>query len=164
MQQSGASAGIRPATVADTSAVQDVVREAYLPWVEVIGMRPVPMEADYPALIAAQRIWVAGDRSGGEGGFPIDALIVLIPEDGALLVDNVAVRPPAQGRGLGRSLLAFAEDQARSRGLPALRLYTHRKMTSNIALYESLGYRRTGREAIEGGQAVHLRKVLAPAV
>jgi ribosomal protein S18 acetylase RimI-like enzyme len=126
--------------------------------VEIIGMRPLPMEADYPALIAADRVWVRGDVPGG----PVDALIVLIPADGALLVDNVAVHPSAQGRGLGRRLLAFAEDQARSRGLPALRLYTNVKMTSNIALYESLGYRRTDTETIEGRHAVHLRKELPP--
>ncbi|MGI8328703.1 GNAT family N-acetyltransferase [Actinomadura scrupuli] len=154
--QPGTSAGLRLATAADTTAVRELVREAYLPWVEIIGMRPMPMEADYPALIAADRVWVSGDVPGG----PVDALIVLIPEDGALLVDNVAVHPAAQGRGLGRRLLAFAEDQARSRGLRVMRLYTNVKMTSNIALYESLGYQRTDHETIEGRQAVHLRKVL----
>ncbi|MCW2885866.1 MAG: hypothetical protein QOE54_4892 [Streptosporangiaceae bacterium] len=153
----GTSADIRPATAADTSAVREVVQAAYLPWGEIIGMRPLPMEADYPALINAERVWVTGDAPGG----PISALIVLIPEDGVLLVDNVAVHPSAQGRGLGRGLLAFAEDRARSLGLRALRLYTNEKMTSNIALYESLGYHRTDRETIEGRHAVHLRKVLS---
>jgi hypothetical protein len=35
-------------------------------------------------------------------------------------------------------------------------------MTSNIALYESLGYRRTGQETIDRRHAVHFRKDLPP--
>jgi ribosomal protein S18 acetylase RimI-like enzyme len=154
-----ASGDIRRATAADTSAVEQTVYAAYLPWVEIIGMRPLPMEADYVSLIEAGRIWVL---VGGEHGpmDPAQALIVLVPEDGALLVENVAVHPSAQGQGIGRRLMAFAEDQARSLGLPALRLYTNEKMTSNIALYESLGYRRTGQETIDRRRAVHFRKDL----
>lgn len=87
---------------------------------------------------------------------------MLVPEDGGPLIENVAVNPAAQGRGLGRCLLAFAEDQARALGLSALRLYTNEKMTSNIALYERLGHVITERENINGRRAVHMRKLLAP--
>jgi ribosomal protein S18 acetylase RimI-like enzyme len=145
---------IRPAVVADRTAVEEVVHAAYAPWIEVIGVQPLPMVADYAKLIRAGQVWVLG---------PVDGLIVLIPEDGVLLIENVAVRPAAQGRGLGRRLLAVAEDRARSLGLSALRLYTNEKMTSNIAWYERLGYVETGRENISGRYAVHMRKALPPA-
>ncbi|NRQ33253.1 GNAT family N-acetyltransferase [Nonomuraea sp. NN258] len=115
-------------------------------------MRPMPMEADYAALIAAGHVHV---MDGLEG------LIVLVPEDGVLLVDNVAVRPELHGKGLGRGLLAYAEQEARRLGLPALRLYTNVRMTSNIALYTALGYVETGREELTGGRAaVLMRKEL----
>lgn len=126
---------------------------AYTPWVEVIGMRPLPMEADYAALIAAGHVHVTDE---------LDGLIVLVPEDGVLLVENVAVRPDRHGRGIGRGLMAHAEREARRLGLPDLRLYTNVKMTSNIALYESLGYVETGRTGIEGRSAVLMRKRLSP--
>ncbi|GGO74466.1 N-acetyltransferase [Nonomuraea cavernae] len=136
---------------ADLAAVEKLVHDAYEPWVEVVGMRPLPMEADYGVLIAAGRVHVTD---------PLDGLVVLVPEDGVLLVENVAVSPERQGRGVGRRLLAFAEEEARRLGLPALRLYTNAKMASNIALYESLGYVVTGRQGIEGRSAVLMRKEL----
>jgi ribosomal protein S18 acetylase RimI-like enzyme len=145
--------GIRLAEYADRAAVEKIVQAAYEPWVEVIGVRPLPMVADYGELIAQGHVHVL---ENGE----IDALIVLEVTDGVLLIENVAVRPDRQGRGLGRRLMAFAEFRARSLGLTELRLYTNEKMTSNIGLYESLGYRETGREAKNGRSAVHMSKKL----
>jgi GNAT superfamily N-acetyltransferase len=167
--------GIRLAQAADRAALEAIVQAAYEPWVPVIGVRPLPMVADYGRIIADEQAYVLengeyvsvareasdGTRlAGEEANNQIDGLIVLVAEDGTLLVENVAVRPERQGRGLGRRLLAFAEFRARTLGLAALRLYTNEKMTANIALYESLGYRETSREDVDGRQVVHLRKDL----
>ncbi|MFC4910561.1 MFS transporter [Actinomadura gamaensis] len=142
---------IRTAVPSDLPAVERVVRAAYAPWTEVIGMPPMPLSSDYAALIAAGHVHVLDDLSG---------LIVLIPEDGRLLVDNVAVDPSHQGEGRGRRLLDHAEARARALGLPALRLITNEKMTVNIARYERRGYRETARETIRGRRAVHMTKTL----
>ncbi|MEU6777792.1 GNAT family N-acetyltransferase [Nonomuraea angiospora] len=144
---------MRLAEHTDKAAVERLVHDAYSPWIEVVGMRPLPMEADYGALIVAGRVHVTD---------ALDGLIVLVPEDGVLLVENVAVGPGSQGKGLGRALMAYAEEEARRLGLPALRLYTNVKMTTNIALYESLGYVETGRMGVEGRSAVMMRKQLTP--
>lgn len=148
---------IRRAVPADGNLIAELVRSAYRPWVPVVGGRPAPMDADYFGLIAAGRVYVADAESGaGPAG-----VIVLVPEPDVLLVENVAVRPRLQGRGVGRRLLAFAEDEAHRLGLSAVRLYTHERMTGNIALYERLGYTRTGWEPIGHGEhLVHLRKGL----
>ncbi|MEV4168610.1 GNAT family N-acetyltransferase [Nonomuraea sp. NPDC049709] len=144
---------MRLAEQSDVVAVERLVRDAYTPWIEIIGMRPLPMEADYAALVAAGRVHVTDGLEG---------LVVLVPEDGVLLVENVAVRPELHGKGIGRALMAYAEDEARRLGLRALRLYTNVKMAANIALYESLGYVETGREGVEGRAAVLMRKQLSP--
>jgi GNAT superfamily N-acetyltransferase len=144
---------VRHATPGDRAAVEEIVAAAYEPWAELLGMRPPPMDADYAALIAAGRVHVTGTGA-------VDGLIVLVPEDGVLLVENVAVRPALHGKGVGRRLLAFAEDEARRLGLPALRLYTNVRMTRNLALYGSLGYAETGRQDYDGGQIVLMRKAL----
>ncbi|MFG1707137.1 GNAT family N-acetyltransferase [Nonomuraea sp. M3C6] len=144
---------MRLACPEDQAAVERLVHDAYSPWIEVVGMRPVPMEADYGALVGAGLVHVTDD---------LDGLIVLVPEDGVLLVENVAVDPERHGRGLGRGLMAYAEEEARRLGLPALRLYTNVKMASNIALYESLGYVETGRQGVKGRSAVMMRKELSP--
>lgn len=145
--------GIRPAGRADLATVEEIVEKAYTPWIAVMGMRPMPLDADYRRLIADDRVSVL---ENGE----LDAIIVLIPERDCLLVDNIAVRPDRQGRGLGRRLMTFAEHQARTLGLGSLRLITNQKMLSNIALYTSLGYRETGREESNGRAVVLMRKDL----
>ncbi|MFB9675236.1 GNAT family N-acetyltransferase [Streptosporangium vulgare] len=141
---------IREARAGDLPAVERLVEAAYRPWADLIGVRPKPMDDDYAAHAAAGRLHVLdlreelqGDLPGEDGHAGIAGLIVLVPEEGVLLVDNVAVAPGLHGRGLGRRLLSFAEEQARAAGLGALRLYTNARMESNIALYRRLGYEIT---------------------
>jgi GNAT superfamily N-acetyltransferase len=145
----------RLALTADRGAVEEVVKQAYQPWARTLGFRPGPMDEDYTALIDARRVYVTGEV--------VDGLMVLTDEDGCLVVENVAVRPERQGHGIGRALLAFAEREAVRRGKPALRLYTHEQMASNIALYLTLGYVETHRESAPVGRLVHLRKSLTQA-
>ncbi|TDD79149.1 N-acetyltransferase [Actinomadura darangshiensis] len=144
---------IRPATQADRPRIEEIVEAAYTPWAELIGARPIPMDADYEALINADQVFVTGDGP--------DAVIVLIPEDATLLIENVAVAPARHGQGIGRALLSFAEHHARTLALPRMRLYTNELMTKNIALYERLGYEETSREDIGGRNVVHMSKPLA---
>src|SRR5258707_4551831 len=131
---------IRCARPADRAAIERIVRAAYGLYVERIGKPPGPMLDDYTALISDGRVSVLeeADRT-------MAAIIVLLPEPDHLLLDNIAVRPDRQGQGLGRRLIAFAEEQARRLGHSEVRLYTHEKMTENIALYTRLGFVETGR-------------------
>ncbi|WP_369134076.1 GNAT family N-acetyltransferase [Modestobacter sp. I12A-02662] len=143
----------------DLPAVVHVVEAAYLPWVPVIGTRPAPLSADHAALIAEGVVHVAGlDGTPPVGA--LDGLVVLRPETEALCIENVAVHPRVQGRGLGHRLLAFAEHEAHRLGLPAMRLYTHERMTSNLRLYLATGYVESCREDLGAGHLVHLRKPL----
>lgn len=136
----------------DVERLRAIVDAAYARWVRELRIRPIPLDDDYGARVAAGEVWVAGE--------PVQGLVVLEPGDGYLLVDNVAVDPAAQGRGVGRRLLAFAEDHARAAGCAEVRLYTNERMAANIALYERLGYRQLDRETIEGRHAVWLAKPL----
>lgn len=146
---------IRLAVADDRAAVVELVEQAYQPWVAVIGTRPIPMDADYAELIAAGQVHLAVADD-------LDGLIVLVHEPEVLLVENVAVRPSLHGRGLGRRLLAFAENEACRLGLAAVRLYTNGKMSRNIGLYEKLGYEITDRlPAGERGHVVLMRKHLS---
>ena len=135
--------------------MQRVVQEAYQKYVERIGGRPVPMDSDYEALVGQGRTWVA-DLDGEVVG-------ILVLQDAAdhLLVENVAVSPSAQRRGIGRRLLDHAEERARSAGLTEVRLYTHEAMTENIAYYPRRGFRETHRQAEDGFSRVFFTKLLA---
>jgi GNAT superfamily N-acetyltransferase len=54
----------------------------------------------------------------------------------------LAVHPAARGNGVARALLATCERLAREAGSPVFAFHTASFMTSAIALYERLGYRR----------------------
>ena len=144
---------IRPAEPGDRAAVEAIVDAAYSIYLERIGKAPGPMLDDYARLIAAGAVSVLDDPDG-----TIAALIVLLPKPDHLLLDNIAVRPDRQGRGLGRRLIAFAESETRRLGYAELRLYTHEKMTENIALYRRLRFRETGRGREAGYDRVFMAK------
>ena len=147
----------RLATLRDRSAVDDVVQRAYAHYVSRIGRPPGPMLDDYGVLIDAGRVHLI-EQSGA-----VRAIIVLIPEPTALLLDNVAVAPEAQGLGLGRALMSFAERSAVTAGYRRIRLYTNEAMTENIALYLRLGYVETHRAEEQGLKRVYMVKTLAGA-
>lgn len=91
------------------------------------------------------------------------ALIEMIPEASCLLIENVAVLPGHQHKGIGEALLMHAETLARSMGLTQLRLYTNAAFSSNIAFYTRRGYDEYQREPLPaGGELVHMMKAIAP--
>ena len=147
---------IRPATLTDRIAVEALVASAYATYVARIGKPPGPMLDDYGALIAAGAVSVVDGADGA-----IDGLIVLLPQSDHLLLDNIAVQPHRQGRGLGRLLIAFAESEARRLGFGELRLYTHVTMTENIALYRHYGFVETGRGLQAGYERIFMCKQLS---
>jgi GNAT superfamily N-acetyltransferase len=128
---------IRPAASADIAAIESIVQRAYGGYVDEIGVRPVPLDADYGAAVRDGTVFVA--EAGGEA---LAGLVVLVLEPAHLLIENVAVDPGWQGGGVGRALLAWAEEYARENGRAAVRLYTHRLMERNQRLYAALGYER----------------------
>ena len=150
-----AKVSIRRAAPTDADAVRDLTRAAYAKWVPIAGREPSPMRADHAAAIRRHIVDLV------EAGGALVALIELVPEPGCLLIENVAVRPEAQGQGLGDMLLGHAEDVAAELGLAELRLYTNALFTANIDFYARRGYREARRETIApGAVAVHMRKAL----
>jgi GNAT superfamily N-acetyltransferase len=145
---------IRPARAGDVAAIGAIVDAAYAVYIPRMGKKPGPMLDDYAARVAEGVVWVA-EQDGKVAG-----VVVLLPEDEHLLLDNVAVAPEAHGKGVGRALVAFAEAEARRRGHAEIRLYTHEKMTENIAMYPRLGYEETHRAQQAGYDRVFFRKKL----
>jgi GNAT superfamily N-acetyltransferase len=145
---------LRVATIEDRPAVEAIVDAAYSHYVLRIGRKPGPMLDDYAILIRDGRVHVIDD------GGAVQGLLVLIPEEEAMLLDNVAVAPAAQGLGLGRAMLEFAEQAARDAGFRSIRLYTNEVMTENIALYSRIGYAETHRGEFKGLRRVYMTKRL----
>lgn len=145
---------IRQATDGDARRVRWLVNEAYGVYVERIGRRPAPMDTDYDTLIGAHHVWIAADAEGLLG------LIVLEPKADHLFIENIAVGPRCQGRGIAAELLAFAEARARAAGLPELRLYTNALMLENLSYYLRRGFLETHRARSAGFDRVFFAKTL----
>ncbi|MEV0113855.1 GNAT family N-acetyltransferase [Streptomyces sp. NPDC050844] len=146
------TADIRPATTADVPAVKAVTDAAYRHYIERIGVVPAPMEADHAAEVAAGRVYVTGD--------PVVGVLVLVPHEGHLFLDSIAVHPEAAGRGVGGRLLAFVDARARALGLPEVRLYTNAMMWENQKIYPRYGYELVERRVDGPYDRYHYRKSL----
>lgn len=149
---------IRAAVPDDAGRIAELVEAAYGPWVPRIGLRPGPMDDDYAALVGEGDVFVLVDPGDATGPAVVGVLVLRPAGEDALMVENVAVDPARQGQGLGPTLLAFAEAEARTRGIGELRLYTHELMTENIGLYERLGWSEYDRRASNGFARVFMRK------
>lgn len=180
-QASSSSSGrplLRPAVAADVEHIRVLVDAAYSHYIARLGKEPGPMLENYGALVAQGKVTVCttgqpvaaaaavvtgrGEEEEQDHDREILGLLVLVPQtaEGAMLLDNVAVAPRAQGQGVGKLLMSFAEHRARQEGLSTVKLYTHVLMTENIGLYGRLGYRETGRVSEKGFDRVYMEKRL----
>jgi ribosomal protein S18 acetylase RimI-like enzyme len=145
---------LRPADIADLQGLAALQQAAYAPNAAILGVEPLPLRADYGAILGQYEVWLADDRNGPQ------AALILDPHPDHLLVWSIATAPEAQGRGLGRRLLAAAEERARQLGLSSLRLYTGEKLQQNIRWYSRHGYEVDTIEPLTDRLVVHMRKTI----
>lgn len=153
-ERSPSGAVLRRAGAGDAAGLAACVRAAYSPYIERIGRLPGPMLDDYDQVVRDHRAWVIE-----EGGEVVGGLVLIEKGEGVLL-DNVAVLPSRHGKGIGRRLLEHAESEARRLGHGHLDLYTHERMTENVALYARIGYVEVDRRTERGFPRVYMRKRL----
>ncbi|MCC8975315.1 GNAT family acetyltransferase [Bradyrhizobium brasilense] len=130
MPSSSASLAIAPITDADIADVVALWQACGLtrPW------------NDPAADIALAR---RGPNSAVLVGRDADAIVAtaMVGHDGHRgWVYYVAVDPNRQGEGLGRTIMAAAEDWLRAAGVPKLQLLVRRENAKAGAFYQSLGY------------------------
>ncbi len=150
-----AGPGIRIAQPSDAVAIKRCVEAAYQHYIARMGKPPGPMVDDYANVIEQHGAFVVEEN--GE----IVGVLVLIQTESGMLLDNVAVHPEHQGKGLGRRLLELAESETRNEGYAYLDLYTHECMTENIEMYKRIGYVETERKSEHGYNRVYMQKALS---
>jgi len=134
---------LRKAVIADADALRDCMIAAYSMYSKKLqGISLPPLNVDYATEIANYPTWVAEKEAGIVGG------LIMTFENDTASVANVAVHPDAQGCGLGRMLLDFAEQQAINKGIATMRLATHARLTENVALYQHLGWEVVEQDAV----------------
>ena len=131
---------VRAATAADVPVLREVERRAGRAFAEV-GL-PEVAAAEPPSVEALEGYATDGRCAVAVGDDERPVGYVIVDRvDGSAHVDQVSVDPDHQGRGVGRSLMAWAEDWARADGRQGITLTTFRDVPWNAPLYERLGYR-----------------------
>jgi len=146
---------IRLARISEAGEVRECVLAAYRHYIERIGKLPGPMRDDYDRRIREDEVYVITEDD------KIIGVLVLILSVERFLLDNVAVLPDYQGKGLGRSLMDFAESRAKEKGYLSVELYTNEAMVENIAMYKKWDYLEIYRTTEQGYERIYMRKNLA---
>jgi GNAT superfamily N-acetyltransferase len=105
-------------------------------------------EADVKADLAQGGGAVA--RPGGDSGAPVGCLRWRLDDDGTFSVRRLAVDPGWQHRGVGRALMAWADDEARARGSTALSVGVRVALPGNLAFFRDLGFAVVGEHSHDG--------------
>jgi len=83
-------------------------------------------------------------------GEPPLATAMMTPRPDRLYLGKLAVAASARGQGYARKLIDLAKSEAKSAGLPCVRLETRIELTENHRTFERLGFIKTGESAHPG--------------
>lgn len=148
---------VRRATTADLDRLIALQRSAYARNRPLLGVEPLPLLADYVEIFGTMEIWLA------EKDDQITGALILQQHPDHLLIWSIATDPALAGNGIGRELLARADDRARELGLDTLRLYTGSKLSHLVAWYGRNGYIVERVQELPDRSLTHMLKRLPPA-
>jgi GNAT superfamily N-acetyltransferase len=150
--------GLRRAHAGDLDALLALQRAAYAANRARLGVEPLPLLADYAAILRDMEVWVA---RGSDGRFT--AALILEPRESDLLLWSIATDPAAQGHGLGHGLLAATQERARQLGRGVVRLYTGTLLRHLVEWYGRHGFAVERIETLSDRSITHMIKHLNPA-
>ena len=145
---------LRRATSADFDAVVALQHAAYAPNQVVLGVLPIPLQADYVSIFKTLEVWLAESPAG------LDGVLILEPRTADLLIWSIATEPARPHTGLGRDMLAWAEVRARQLGCDTMRLYTGTVFTQLVHWYGRHGNATEHIEQMPDRSAKHMIKRL----
>ena len=143
---------VRRATAADVTVMQEIEVRAGRAFAEV--GRP-EVARDEPMATAV----LEGHAADGRCAVVVDdddrprGYVVVDRIDAHAHLEQVSVDPDHQGQGLGRMLVAWVEDWARSDGRRGVTLTTFRDVPWNAPLYRRLGFRDLAPDEVDPGLA-----------
>lgn len=144
---------IRPAFASDAPRMREIAKAAYAIYVAEMGKEPAPMGADYKMHISEDRCFVAVN------GAQILGFVVILEEKGEWWLDNIAVAPDQQAKGIGRDLLLYAEAHV-ANYTDSLSLYTNVVMRANATWYRRIGYKDSHQAVCDGYHRYYFKKNL----
>jgi GNAT superfamily N-acetyltransferase len=129
-------------------------RAAYARNRAILGVEPIPLQADYAETLRRYEVWLRGEEETTTG------ILILESRPDDLLIWSIATAPEARRSGIGNELLAAAENRARELRKNIIRLYTGELLVDNVAWYQRRGYAIERTEAMSDRRVVHMKKTL----
>jgi predicted N-acetyltransferase YhbS len=129
---------IRQATAADLLTVHIITQAAYEQIRPIIGSQAHVFQETPDSLrqrMADGWIMLLAEIDGRAVG-----VVRMLHHEGELYIGRLAVLPHAQHAGVGRALVAAAEQHGRAAGLPTARLGAYQDVLQSKPYYERLGY------------------------
>jgi GNAT superfamily N-acetyltransferase len=150
-----------PATPAQLSEVDWLMRAAFTPYVRALGREIAPGSYDwYGEAMVQGDIFVALD------GTEIVGAIATKRGPGEMVLEQIGVSPTRQKQGIASWMIGEIEPIARARGVQALSLNTAEMMEDRVRLYSRHGFKIVRRGLPDHGKDAHVRvfmvKELAP--
>ena len=90
-------------SAADLDKLVDVQGAAYAKSRDILGVEPIPLLADYRAVLETMKVWLAADANSISGALILEPL-----SDHLLIWSIVATNPTLPPHGMGRKLLLAA--------------------------------------------------------
>ena len=146
---------LQRATSDDLEALTALQHAAYARNREILGVEPIPLQIDYREVLASKEVWLSFD------GEHLQGALIIEPLSDHLLIWSIATDPSGQQKGLGKALLAAAEERARSLRYKTVRLYTGTLLTHLVAWYGRHGYTTERVEERPDRSITHMIKVLS---
>ena len=136
---------IRPVRDADSPGLVDLVGRCFAEYPGCV----LDVENEETCLLhpetAFTRFWVLVD--GAERVFGCIACSEhQVDDEPGVELKKCYLHPQVRGRGLASRLVGLVEDHARERDRPLVELWSDTRFETAHAVYQHLGYRRTGRE------------------
>lgn len=121
----------------------------------LLGVEPIPLKADYRAVLREKEVWLAED------GVALLGALILEARAGDLMIESIATDPARQSAGLGRALLSAAETRAHDLGYAIVRLYTGTVLTHLTDWYARHGFETERIEVLSDRSITHMMKQLS---
>jgi len=143
--RSGEAIAIREATATDIPAILAIYKAAEIDHDAAFTVEEAMAQLAAFRAYPSYRVFVAEVNGAVAGTY---ALLVLdnLAKRGrpSAIVEDVAVSPEAQGKGIGRAMLRHAMELCRQAGCYKLALSSNLKRTAAHDFYEHLGFERHG--------------------
>lgn len=134
------------------NAIEACATSAYAIYLERMRQTPAPMVANFAELVSQGKVLVALSEKELLG------YVVFYPIDNAVHLENLALFPEHQAKGLGKQLIQHVEHYAHTHQMREVNLYTNVAMHENIGMYKHLGYIELERKTVNGFDRIYFRK------